>query len=152
MADQHFGVAVATDGNQIVVGAVGDNESGFDAGAAYVFQRVGTSWSLEAKLTGDDTTAFDQFGMSVAISDEQCAVGAPYDQDQGATYLFSFDGANWNQVAKIEASDDTIIDASGYSVAMDQRDLVVGAPLHPDEFGPGAAYIYDPNLCASAVD
>ncbi len=145
-------VAITSDGSRIVAGAVGDNENGFDAGAAYVFRRDGTSWSLEAKLAGNDTTAFDQFGFSVAVSGEECAIGAPYDEDQGATYLFRFDGATWNEVAKIEASDETVIDEFGYSVALDPRRLVVGAPLHAEEFGPGAAYVYNPQTCETAPD
>jgi len=140
-------VAITRDGRRVVAGAAGDDGSAPEAGAAYVFRRDGTTWSQEAKLSGVDTRAFDLFGTSVAIIGRQCAVGAPYNQSQGAAYVFRLGAAGWSQLARIEASDETVIDEFGASVAQSGQTLLVGAPLHAHEFGPGAAYVYDTSLC-----
>ena len=89
-----FGVAVAIDGDTIVVGAPyedsgsrgvngdGENNDVWDSGAAYVFTRNGTTWSEQAYLkqsnTGitDDRGARDVFGLSVSVSGDTIAVGA----------------------------------------------------------------------------
>ncbi len=141
-------VAITRDGTRIVAGAYRDDEAGFDAGAAYVFHKEGGSWVEEAKLIGDNTVAFDSFGISVAIAYPYCVVGAPNSEWQGAAYLFKHDGVNWNQVGRFEATDETEFDDFGTSVAVDLRTLAVGAPLNPFQFGPGAVYVYDPTCTA----
>ena len=131
-------VGMTPDGKRIIAGADGNE-------AAYIFRRSGTSWVQETKLVAGDGS-FGLFGTSVAIRDPYAAVGSPQD-NEGTTYLFRFDGANWNLLSKIKASDAFPADEFGLSVALDDRHLMVGAPLHPNEFGPGAAYVYDPTLC-----
>ena len=99
-------VAISADGNTIVVSAFwepskatgvnGDqaDQSIPQAGAAYVFTRRGTTWSQQAYLkasnTGEAGTADtfaegDQFGFSVAISDDgnTIAVGAHSEDSSG---------------------------------------------------------------------
>ena len=63
-------VAISTDGERIIAGAVGNE-------AAYVFRCSGSSWVQEAKLVAGDGS-FGEFGTSVAISNPYAAVGAPY--------------------------------------------------------------------------
>lgn len=131
-------VAMTRDGSRIISGA--PTEDG-EVGKAYVFRRNGDTWVEEAKLLGD----YGLFGTSVAINFPYCAVGAPGYGTAGATYLFLFDGANWNLVNRFEPSDGTFDDSYGQSVAVDQMALAAGAPLHKFESGPGAVYVYDPN-------
>ena len=66
-------------GDVLVIGAAGEDSgvttdgadnSMTNAGAAYVFERVGTSWNLFAYLKADDVAAGDAFGlgpMSVTV-------------------------------------------------------------------------------------
>jgi hypothetical protein len=136
-------VAMTHDGTRIIAGAAGDDEKG---GAAYIFRRDGNTWVQEAKLLGDPAGSF---GTSVAINSPYCAVGAIDYVRSGAGYLFLFDGTNWNLVNRFEPSDGTFADSYGQSVAVDQRTLAAGAPLHRNESGPGAVYVYDPNCAAT---
>ncbi len=131
-------VAMTRDGTRIIAGAMGDDEIGYDSGAAYIFRRDSDNWVQEAKLVGD---ASEVFGTSVAINFPYCAVGAPSYQGKGATYLVLFDGANWNLVNRFQPSDGTIDDSYGQAVAVDPRTLAAGAPLHKNESGPGAVYV-----------
>lgn len=89
-----FGASVALAGDRALVGASDeDNEAGFEAGSAYVFERApdGT-WTQMAKLAADDAAQGDYFGVAVALSDEQMLVGAYGDDDggdrAGAAYVF----------------------------------------------------------------
>ncbi len=136
-------VAVTRDGSRIIAGARGKD---FEAGAAYVFRRDGDTWVQESKLPTDITGAL---GTSVAINYPYCAVGAPFYNGKGATDLFLFDGANWNLVGQFTPSDGTFDDSYGQAVALDQKTLAAGAPLHKYESGPGAVYVYDPNCTLS---
>ena len=45
----------------------GDN-SAHDSGAAYVFTRLGATWSQRAYVKSANAAAFDEFGCAVAVS------------------------------------------------------------------------------------
>ena len=73
-----FGKAVAIDGNTIVVGAYGEDGSGHDFGAAYIYEynHSGDSkWNFIKKITASDQDNEDIFGLSVAIDGELIIVG-----------------------------------------------------------------------------
>ena len=93
-ADDQFGLSVAISGETVVVGApFDDGAAGNGQGAAYVFVRNGVVWSQQQKLEPSDASVLDQFGNSVAISEDTIVVGAPFDNgtavdDQGSAYVF----------------------------------------------------------------
>ena len=67
-----FGRWVDIDGDTAVVGAYVADASG----AVYVFQRTGTTWTQEAKLTANDGQPTDYFGANLAINNDTIVVGA----------------------------------------------------------------------------
>ena len=142
-----FGFSVAVSGDRIVVGTYLDDDLGNDAGAAYVYRFDGRNWNEEAKLVASDAAPFDQFGFSVAVSDDRVAVGAHLDDDagsrSGAAYVFRFDGAEWVEEAKLAASDAAALDQFGVAVSISSDTVVIGA-LADDDAGPqsGGAYVY----------
>ncbi len=79
-----FGVSVDISGNLVVVGASLGDGNKHDSGAAYVFQRSGTTWTQEAKLTAGDGAKNDRYGESVTIYGTTAMAGAPRDDDAGA--------------------------------------------------------------------
>jgi hypothetical protein len=141
-------VALSGDGSTAVVGAPQDEDpNGERAGSAYVFSGSGESWSQRAKLVPDDGDADDQFGYSVAVSDDgsTAIVGAVYDEDPngptgGSAYVFSGSGGSWSQQAKVAPEGDEF----GWSVELssDGTTAVLGAP-GGDENGTdaGAAHV-----------
>ena len=141
-ASDEFGMSVDIDGDYAIVGAIGDDDKGTDAGAAYVFVRSGTTWTEQAKLTANDGAAGDYFGMSVSIDGDYALIGA-YWEDQrgtnaGAAYVFVRSGTSWSQQAKITASDGAAYDDFGWSVSIDGDYAVVGSYINSS----GSAYIF----------
>ena len=117
-----FGGSVAISGESVVVGAFNDDDTASDSGSAYVFQRSGTTWSQEAKLTASDAALSDFFGFSVAISGDTAVVGAHLDDDaggdSGSAYVFQRSAGVWSEQQKLTASDAALADEFGFSVAI----------------------------------
>ncbi|KAA3606899.1 MAG: T9SS C-terminal target domain-containing protein [Calditrichaeota bacterium] len=82
-ADQ-FGWSVSISGDYAIVGAQGDDDAGSNSGSAYIFNRSGTSWSQQSKLTANDDASSDRFGFSVSISGNYAITGAQGDDDAGS--------------------------------------------------------------------
>lgn len=150
-----FGDKVAIDGDTLVVispfedssatGVNGDqsDNSLIDPGAAYVFVKSGGVWSQQAYLKASNTGAFDDFGISVAISGDTIVVGAigedsdatSVNGDQsndnapqsGAAYVFVRNAGVWTQQAYLKASNAEADDRFGESVDVDGDTIVVGA-------------------------
>jgi len=104
-----FGWSVALSGDALAVGAAGEDSnatgvngnqadnSASNSGAVYVFMRTGSTWSQQAYIKASNTEAYDQFGVSVALSGDTLVVGA-VNESSSAT------GVNGNQ-ADSSASD-----------------------------------------------
>lgn len=132
-AGDRFGRSVDLDGsgNRLVVGAFREdgngvnvnpaaNESAGDAGAAYIYSRSGATWSQSAYLKSSNSGANDQFGRSVAFSNngEHVSVGSMYEDgsnscvssaqnnsgnNRGAIYLYSLVSGNWVSAFQFKA-------------------------------------------------
>jgi hypothetical protein len=152
-ANDNFGQSVAVGGDTVVIGAWQEdssttgvnsapNESASDSGAAYVFVRTGSVWTQQAYFKASNTGANDRFGLAVAVSGDTLVVGAdredssttgvnsaPNDaaSDSGAAYVFVRSGGLWNQQAYLKASNSESGDSFGYSVAVSEDTVVVGA-------------------------
>ncbi len=134
-----FGWSVAMSDTHVVVGAIGDDDAGSSSGSAYVYNLDGTG---EVKITASDAAVDDRFGSSVAMSATKVIVGARGDDDSGANsgsaYVYNTDGTG---EVKITASDGAQNDRFGYSVAVTDTKVVVGATGY--DSNKGAVYIYN---------
>ena len=142
--DDNFGGSVSIYGDYLVVGATGEDAGGESAGAAYVFLRLGTAWTQQAKIVASDPSGVARFGGSVSIYSDYIVVGSftkstvgNYD---GAAYVFLRSGTSWTQQAKIVASDAAAGDFFGRSVSIYGDYFVVGADRENTERG--AAYVF----------
>ncbi len=149
-----FGWSLAFEGSTLVVGTA-------IANSAYVFNLNGNNWPLEeAKLTASDTVSSDRFGWSVAVSGNRVVVGAPWvnlDDPNGTTtlalagsaYVFEFDGNSWlgKDPTELKRDDPAADDLFGFSVAIHDKTVVVGAPKNTsrDVSNPGKVYIFKPD-------
>ena len=97
--ENRFGSAVAIDGNHMIVGAWGDDENGYNAGAVYFFERISGTWEPLGKQISSDLSAGDWFGKHLSISGNQAVV-----QASGAAYVFEYSGGLWTQVSKVTIS------------------------------------------------
>jgi hypothetical protein len=150
-----FGISIAVAGDTLAVGAFFEasaatgvngpeaDNSAPGSGAVYVFTRTGSDWSQQAYVKASNTEANDGFGESVALTGDTLAVGATgeasaatgVDGDEtdnsavesGAVYVFTRTGSTWTQQAYVKASNTEGLDWFGYSVALAEDTLAVGA-------------------------
>jgi uncharacterized repeat protein (TIGR01451 family) len=140
-----FGHSVSLSGDTVVVGAVTDkNPAGELTGAAYVFVRSGTTWSMQQKLLASDGLGSDGFGESVSISGDTVVVGSRLEPEPGKAYVFVRTGTAWTEQAKLVASDPESNDMFGTKVFLSGDVVVIGAPHHTTAAGEraGAAYVF----------
>ena len=145
-----YGHSVGIHGDYAIVGSPGDDDQGLEAGAAYIYERVGGQWILMTKILASDASVGDRFGTSVAIDEEYVIVGAHLNDDpgvnSGAAYVFRLNGAVWVEQEKIVPLDPTPNKQFGKSVDISNGHVIAGAPGDENN-GPwsGAAYIYQRN-------
>ncbi len=136
-----FGVAVAIDGDALVVGATTDGPSG----SAFVFRHDGAQWIEEQKLTACDGMPGDTFGFAVAIEGDTAVITAYLDDDlggnAGSAYVFHFDDGTWVERAKLTASDAAPAAVFGYCVDLAAGHMAAGAV--GADGGSGAMYLFD---------
>jgi hypothetical protein len=145
----NFGISVRVSGDTVVVGAPGEDSaatgvdgdqndnSAPESGAAYVFVRSGTNWSQQAYLKPSNTAANDRFGWAVATSGDTVVVGAyARSSGTGAAYIFTRSGTRWTQQAFLSGTHPPTTNQFGYSVAVSNNTVVVGANAED------SAYVY----------
>ena len=157
-----FGSAVAIDGDDILIGAAGDDQNcNFGCGAAYVYTRSGNSWTLQQKLVASDSEDGASFGSSTALYGDTLLIGAPSDDGScqgeavncGAAYVFTRSGASWIQQQKIVAEDVSMHDGFrdyanfGKAVALEGDIAVINANNYNElcneaNFECNASYLY----------
>ena len=150
----YFGHAVALDGNLAVIGAYeqGGNELIAERGLwhngpgkVYIYRRGGAGdFALMKALKPDDIRNLDRFGFSVDISGNTFIAGAPFhNQEKGAVYVYTLEGNEWKQQAKLQADDAGVKNWFGWDCAISENTIVVGAPLAaaPDRLS-GTAYVF----------
>jgi len=134
-----FGSSVGISGDTVIVSAWHDDDLGDYSGSAYIFEKVGDTWTEVVKLTASDGVAHDNFGCSASISGDQVIVGAYRDEDygpySGSAYIFEKIGDTWTEVDKLTASDAEEQDWFGYSVAISGDQAIVGTSAE-------AAYVF----------
>jgi hypothetical protein len=152
----YFGKCVAIDstGTRVCIGAYGDDGTGgtdFNCGAAYVYVRSGSSWSLEQKILADTPLSGGLLGVSCSFDStaSRLCVGAQNEAtNTGACYVFSRSGSTWSQEQRLTASDPATYSEFGSAVDMDDQGsrIIVGAQAHDSPYSStGAIYVFKRN-------
>ena len=135
----YFGYSVAIDGDTVVAGARHgyNGNASFESegkGAVYVYHRESDgTYNAQVLLEASDAADDDRFGHSVAIDGDTIVVGAIGDDDvasgSGSVYVFRMPdgGTTYSQVQKLTASDAVQFDSFGWSVAIEDGTIMVGA-------------------------
>ena len=90
----YFGYSVSVDGNYVVVGAYCEDDAGGTySGKAYIFDvTTGSLLHILNNPNAYDTSDYDLFGYSVAISGNRVVVGAYQEDylgsDSGSVYVY----------------------------------------------------------------
>lgn len=152
-----FGNAVGLQRGTLVVGAPAGDAPGVSGnkGVGYVYRRVRRGhWEQEAVLAPTDVEDSSQFGRTVGIYDGWAVIGA-FRADKlsrGAAFVYRRAGgllsAPWVLEQKLlprPYSSVTNAEQFGYSVAIGEEGLFVGAPTAAfrDVLGAGVVYHYE---------
>lgn len=123
-----YGNAVAVLPDRIAVGDARDDESGEDAGAVYVYDRVGSDWVLDAKLLPSDPEPNERrFGTAVALDgDRLAAISLDPDSRQRWVSIYVRTESGWTRQARV------IHSFSGRAMALEGDELLVGLPYYHD--------------------
>ena len=154
-----YAVALSADGNTLGVGSPGESSTAVGvngpqndladptSGCAYVFTRLGSSWSQQAFIKASNTASEAEFGYALAMSadgntiafsavtESSSATGVNGNQTNsdapsaGAVYLFSRTAGTWAQQDYFKASN-TLANqffGSGLAISADGSTLAVGA-------------------------
>jgi hypothetical protein len=101
-ANDELGAAVSlsSDGNTALVGASNKTINSYKRqGAAYIFTRIGTTWTQQPQLTDSKGMPYDNFGGAVSLSGDgnTALIGASVKAtSQGAAYIFSLSTTTTN--------------------------------------------------------
>jgi cyclophilin family peptidyl-prolyl cis-trans isomerase len=153
-----FGYSVDIEGNNIIVGATGDDDEGFKSGSVYMFENTPSeqtdpNWIQTQKFTASDTADFDKFGCAVAINNSLAVIGARYDDDNGSNsgsaYIFAKDLAGWFEYEKITGVAAQSYDYLGHAVSISDYYIMVGA-YGDDNNGSASGSAEIMNICPAS--
>ena len=139
---------VSIDNDAMIVSADLNDDLGEQAGKAYAFQNRAGTWIEVAKLMASDGTAGDEFGLSLALKGDTAVFGASGSDaladGSGAAYVFARRNDKWTQTARLTANDGARGQTFGWSVAVGDDLIVVGAPNDPSAGeSAGAVYVFE---------
>ncbi|MCA8959994.1 MAG: FG-GAP repeat protein [Planctomycetes bacterium] len=130
----NFGFAISIDGGVVAVGARQDNDNGFDAGSAYLFDAFSNT-QLD-KLLASDGAALDYFGSSIASANGVVVVGSIGDQDlgndTGSAYVFGTPSPD--SFVRGDGNDDSVVNLADVIYALNYL------------------FLSGPAVCADAID
>ncbi|MCF7911568.1 MAG: T9SS type A sorting domain-containing protein [Candidatus Cloacimonetes bacterium] len=136
-------VGISPSGDYVIVGAANDDENAESAGAAYLYQRTDSQWTLQSKMMAYDGASSDWFGYSTYITDTFLFISAPLDDDNGnesgSIYVYENNGTDWVFHSKLTASHIASSDQFGYSISVSDNTLIAGTRC----FDQGEAYIFN---------
>ncbi len=136
--DEHFGHAVAVDGDVLAAAALyADSSSAPASGAVYVYLRDETTgaWVERKKLARSSGASYERFGASVAVAGDLIAVGAPNASvggvaGQGAVHIYARNAGgtdNWGEIVELTDASLGTLGWFGAAVAFEDDLLAVGA-------------------------
>ncbi|MFQ5679016.1 MAG: choice-of-anchor B family protein [Gemmatimonadota bacterium] len=124
-----FGTGLAVRGDLAVIGALSHAKQ---TGAAYIFRRDATgAWRQETRLAPEDLEENARFGEAVAIVDGLVLIAAPgFARNTGVVYTFERDEetGEWEEGSRLLPFDQSRFARFGTTLAVDGRDVWVGAP------------------------
>ena len=142
-AQQGHSVAISDDQTTIVSGGFNDNSG---LGAAWIFVYSGGTYIQQTKLVATGYIGTSYIGFSVGITGQAPSytviLGAPYDNDFGAAWIFVGIYGIWTQQTKLIPTDVVGSDPYfGWSVAINGSTAICGGPYDNDEIG--ATWVFD---------
>lgn len=164
-----FGFGVSISGDRIAVGAFGEDSKSAgvgggqmddslpNAGAAYLFDRIGSTWSQQGYFKASNPGQSNGFGISVGVSGSVLVAGAFAEHSSGigvngtqnengamasgAAYIFELGATGWFQRAYLKPIANHHSTWFGEAVAVSNGTVVVGA--WGERLSKGSVYVYE---------
>jgi FG-GAP repeat len=99
-----------------------------------------SDWQQIAKLSASDAAPEHIFGYAVDLDGDYAVIGQGFHSYNASAYIFKRTGSNWTQEAILVPSDSFPGNAFGYSVAISDDTVIIGAPAVSE--WTGAAYVF----------
>lgn len=145
-APLRFGHSVALDGDTMLVGAPDDDVPGSHDGAVYVYERSGSSWVQQAKLTRPHVALTPDFGVNVTLHENIAVVSDFLLAVGGTAFIYQRTGTTWDYEAAVGADYDGDMLGDSLALAAHGETVVVGKRSYgyaPTGLGDwGAAFVY----------
>ena len=134
-----FGYSVSVSEGRALISALQEDGAAAETGAVYVYRKVGTCWTREARLEPAGLDAYARFGSRVLLHGDLAFVGAT-SQDvhalgDGAVYVYRRKGTTWTLVDQLSSQEPKYNNQFGSALAFDGTYLAVGAPHNTVEPG-----------------
>ncbi len=146
--NDYFGLSADIDGNNIIIGAPGEDEAGASSsGKAYIFDATtGLVTHTLSNPNAYNTAGGDYFGNAVAISGNYAIVAARNEDDangsqSGKAYIFNVTTGALVHTLDNPNTGTTTNDYFGYSVDIDGNNAIVGA--YGQNSFEGKAYVFN---------
>jgi len=146
--EDNFGFSVSLLDDIALIGAPGEQLS---TGYVYVFVHPGVDWLLQEKFTGSNNEAYTCFGFSISLDGDgenyTAVIGVPWDWElgdaSGSAFVFTRNiYQEWEQQAKLLASDGGENNVFGYSVAFSGDTALIGANCDDNGVESGGVYVF----------
>ena len=153
-----FGYAGSVDGNTAVVGAIDDDTWGTSAGAAYIFDRAGTTWTQTAKVLPCDLKKDYWFGHEILLRGNVLFIGVWADSSPGSgtgsVYVYHRSGSSWIRQFKMRPPKGSR--EFSQTLSLDGKTLAVGSAgaafVGPWSFTPSDAGPTEAGICCLPPD
>ena len=153
-SNHRFGLALALEGDRLVVGAQGARLAGNPTtsdgqGAAYVFERTGTTWTETQILFAVDGVPGDAFGSDVSLSGDTILIGAAADDEpfdrSGSAFVFTLEDGTWELEQKLVPSDPEDNGNFGAHLALEGDRAAIVGNEHDNASSPTSvsAYVFE---------
>jgi len=123
-----FGTYLDVSNSSFIVGVPFDDTFGTSAGAAFVFTKSGSVWSLDEAFR-DAPSVTASFGRGVAIHDDHIAVtaqgGDQFAENTGEVWVYRRSGSTWLSPNAVQPPG-TVVGSVLQSVALDTGRMLIG--------------------------
>ena len=140
-----YSVALSSDGTTVAIGAVKNDEKGFNSGHVRIYKWSDNAWS-QLGLDIDGEAANDQSGYSVALSSNGTivAIGTPINDNKGHVRIYKWDEitTTWNQLGEdIDGEADSDWCGSSVSLSDDGTIVAIGSDENDSPNGDDSGHV-----------
>ncbi len=138
--DDQFGYRVALSDSSLLIGARLANNNWL--GALYIFKKQGGIWAQTQKFSGSQS--YEGLARSLVARGNRAAVGATGVDNRGMAYVYTEVDGTWLRTAELPSQETATSLNYGYSIAMTDTSILVGADrvTVDGRVGAGAGFLF----------